>query len=246
MPLTRSLLRIIKNALATRGFAVHRLGDAKNQPVFQAALERLAAWAVEVASVIDVGASDGSWSEALMRIYPQAAYLLIEANAVHKAALSRFCDAHPNASHLIAAAGESSGVLYFDGSHAFSGQASTAPTTAASTEVDCVSIDDQVAQRGLQGPFLIKLDTHGFELPILRGARQTLKHASVVILECYNFKIAPQALRFHEICAHMEEMGYRCIDLFDPLYRPRDHAFWQCDLVFMRADRPEFDHATYR
>lgn len=41
--------------------------------------------------------------------------------------------------------------------------------------VPATTIDLEVAERGLQAPFVIKLDTHGFELPILNGARGTLR-----------------------------------------------------------------------
>jgi hypothetical protein len=30
------------------------------------------------------------------------------------------------------------------------------------------------------------------------------------------------------------------------MHRPRDDAFWQMDLVFVRADRPEFTYLRYR
>jgi hypothetical protein len=41
------------------------------------------------------------------------------------------------------------------------------------------TVDIEVAQRALLGPYLIKLDAHGFEVPILIGAQEALKkHAS--------------------------------------------------------------------
>jgi len=48
------------------------------------------------------------------------------------------------------------------------------------------------------------------------------------------------------MCRYLGERGFRCIDLVDPLYRRRDDAFWQMDLVFIRKDRPEFSHQGYR
>jgi len=65
-------------------------------------------------------------------------------------------------------------------------------------------------------------------------------------MECYNFRISPDCLTFPEMCAWLGERGFRCIDLFDPLHRPRDDSFWQMDLVFVRDDRPEFSYQSYR
>ncbi|HXA13732.1 MAG TPA: hypothetical protein VNW23_01275, partial [Opitutaceae bacterium] len=53
------------------------------------------------------------------------------------------------------------------------------------------------------------------------------------------------AQRFPQFCLHMERLGFRCIDLFDPMNRPSDGAFWQMDIVFMKADRPEFTTTGY-
>jgi hypothetical protein len=105
--------------------------------------------------------------------------------------------------------------------------------------------DAQVAARDLRPPFLIKLDTHGFEMPILAGAEQTLEQTNVLVIEAYNFDIASSAVRFAELCARLEARGFRCVDLFDVMYRPADNALWQMDLIFIRADRPEFLSNAY-
>ena len=59
----------------------------------------------------------------------------------------------------------------------------------------------------MTGPFLIKLDTHGMEVPILNGAKQTLQDASIVILETYIFSIGPESLLFDEMCRHMDGLA---------------------------------------
>ena len=92
----------------------------------------------------------------------------------------------------------------------------------------------------------MKLDTHGFEVPILEGAVRTLAETEVILIECYTFRIAPACLTFAEMCRYLGERGFRCIDLGDPLYRPHDDALWQMDLVFVRKDRPEFSYLGYR
>src|ERR1700687_2028395 len=59
---------------------------------------------VAVATVIDVGASNGSWSDQMMRHFPKASYLLIEAQEVaHGAALARFKAVHPNVQYELCA-----------------------------------------------------------------------------------------------------------------------------------------------
>jgi hypothetical protein len=91
----------------------------------------------------------------------------------------------------------------------------------------------------LEPPYLLKLDTHGFEVPILAGAARTLQGPSVLVIEAYNFTVRDGALRLPQLCGHLEERGFRCLDLVDPLYRS-DGALWQVDAVFVRADAPEY------
>jgi hypothetical protein len=107
-------------------------------------------------------------------------------------------------------------------------------------------VDDEVAARRLPGPFLLKFDVHGFELPILRGAKDTLKNTSLLIMECYNFEIAPDCLLFHDMCKHLFDLGFRVADISEPLWRPHDKMLWQMDIFFVRSDRSEFQYKSYK
>ncbi len=44
------------------------------------------------------------------------------------------------------------------------------PPKPAEKKHPAITIDDAVAHHGLVGPYLLKLDTHGFEVPIIEGA----------------------------------------------------------------------------
>ena len=197
-------------------------------------------------TVIDIGASNGSWSEELMRYFPDRQYLLVEAQAIHEPALRDYCARHSNAQYVLAAAGERAGKIYFETSDDPFGGAAAAGPGSGRVEVPVVNLDDEIAARKLPGPYLLKFDTHGYELPILRGATATLANTEVIVMECYNFRISPECLTFPEMCAWLGSRGFRCIDLADPLHRPHDDSFWQMDLVFVRQDRPEFSYDRYQ
>jgi FkbM family methyltransferase len=194
--------------------------------------------------MIDVGASDGRWSEVARHFFPTAEILLIEANETHRAGLESFRSRVPHSAFVLAAAGNKVGHLFFDGSDPFGGLAST-EAMEQSSAVPATTIDHEVASRSLPGPYLIKLDTHGYELPILQGAENTLPRTELLIVEVYNFTLCQGALRFYEMCTHLAQLGFRPIDLCDPMYRPHDGVLWQCDMFFARSDRPEFLSNTY-
>lgn len=209
------------------------------------ALERIVGRGLDIGTVIDVGASNGMWSEVAENYLPEANYLLVEAQNFHLAALETYCREHDHADFVIAAAGDANGEVFFDDRAPFGGVASKEQTSYAKTSVPMYSLDYLVESRGLQGPFLVKLDTHGFEVPILNGASETLKNTNLVVIEVYNFRILDQSLIFHEMCAFMSERGFGVIDISEPLWRARDNAFWQMDLFFVPLGRSEFCSTSY-
>ncbi len=65
------------------------------------------------------------------------------------------------------------------------------------------------------------------------------------MVEAYNFTLRDGALRFHELCAHLDRLGFRSVDLADPMWRPADGILWQMDLVFCPARIRELARTTY-
>jgi FkbM family methyltransferase len=241
MPLKHTLAATANRLLAPLGLHVQRAGESLS---LAAAFARLAAHHIPVATVVDVGASDGRWSEAVRRYYPHAGYLLLEANSVHEPALQQYSAARPGTRYVLAVIGDREGELYFDRRDPFGGVAVHEPHPGYEP-MPATTIDAQLERHALPGPYLIKLDTHGFELPILEGAARALEQASVLVIETYNFQLQPGALRFHEMIAWLEAKGFRPFDLIEPMHRARDGVLWQFDLLFVRADAPLYAFTRY-
>ena len=208
------------------------------------ALQRIQRRGVAVGTVIDVGASNGSWSKMATRIWPDARAHMIEAFDHWELDLDALVTRKPGFSYTIAAAGAAIGATHFaaDNRNPLAGYTSSSSDPLA-RRVRTVTIDSEVAQLHLKPPFLIKLDTHGAERLILAGAENTLLNTSVLVIEVYNF--TSEAQRFPAITSLAESYGFHCIDIGEPLFRPHDHAFWQIDLFFVRSDRPEALHQGY-
>lgn len=210
------------------------------------ALTRLRGHGFSVAAVIDIGASDGRWSRKTMPCFPGARFLGVEPLAERAAALAEMKASCPRFDYVIAAAG-SGEVAEVTLNVAADLDGSTVDgTDGEARPVRSATLDELVAERQLTGPYLLKFDTHGFEDEILRGAERTLAATSVIIMEVYNFDITRHALRFPQMCARLEALGFRCYDMADPLLRPYDRCLWQMDFYFCRADAPFFRHTSYR
>lgn len=222
---------------------IYRLGGTPNEKIPQSSFHNMSDMLAglrrrgqEIATVIDVGASDGRWSLQAMTEYPQATYLLLEPNEYHFPSLKTFCREHPQASHVPCVAGRSVGRLAFDDSDPLGGLASE---NSSGATFPATSIDHEISVRHLCGPYLIKLDTHGFEVPILEGAQNTLKDTAALIIECYPRSLGGIGIPFWEMATRLRKQGFQCVDIADPLYRNRDGAFWQMDMLFVHHNRPE-------
>jgi FkbM family methyltransferase len=210
------------------------------------ALRRIASRNMNISTVIDVGASNGMWSAVAMQHFPNANYFLIEAQRCHQQELDKFCITHPNSSYTLSAAGDAKGEIYFDDRDPFGGVANKEKTAWASTSVPVTTIDSEIRERQFLGPFLIKLDTHGFEIPIIEGAAEALTMANLLVIEVYNFRILDNSLLFYEMCSYLEQKGFRVIDFSEPLWRVYDSSLWQFDLFFVPKTLKEFSYNQYR
>lgn len=240
MSIKNILGKQINTKLRKLGYEIRTFN--KNVPNFsmQSAISRRSKSGLSINTVIDIGASNGSWSHITKEYFPKAFYLLIEANKYHESELIKFKYENQNVEYIIAAAGNSIGEIFFDAEDPFGGVASYSVENSNYITVPVTTIDHEVFERELVPPFCIKLDTHGFEVPILEGAKQTLKNTNLLVIETYNFKLNPECLRFWEMCDYLENLGFLPIDLCGPLLRPKDSAFWQMDLLFIRNTSKEF------
>lgn len=234
--------KMILNLLGT---IASMIGIARDTLSLRAALKRCLSRGLHIETIIDVGASDGRWSLVAREAFPKAFCLLIEAQDGHKKALECLKRRESRFDYIIAAAGDRNGTVFFNADDLFGGLASATPVGNHCITVPMVTVDEEVSRRALSPPFLLKMDTHGFELPILEGAKNTLAASSLVVIETYNFKLTADSLKFHEMCTFMESKGFSCVDLIQPMHRPGDHAFWQMDLIFTPSESDVFSSNSY-
>ena len=197
--------------------------------------------------VVDLGAAAGCWSRMARKHFPASSFLLVDPLSEREPALQETARRLGRSFVAMAAAGEVDGgeVMLsvtddLDGSTVDSGKDMKA------RRVPCRTVDSLVQEHGLEGPFFLKFDTHGFELPILQGCSETLRQTAAILMEVYNYDITDTCLRFPSMCQHLEMLGFRCLDLADPMQRDFDQSLWQMDMLFVRKDSPAFYHNHFR
>lgn len=239
--------KYIQSIIGKFGYEICRKNSS--YPRSRSSMSQALRWIQEngfsIVTVLDVGASDGRWSKKTMTIFPDAKFILFEPQPVHSHALDAFRDSFSGSVVPVKkAVGAEDGHLLFDVSDPFGGGVATQHSKKI-MEVEQTTLDSSVSSLKLNGPFLLKLDTHGFEKNILQGAEQTLKECNVLIIEAYNFRITDEAFLFWELCAYLSTLGFRPIDIVDLMHRKLDNSLWQMDLFFIRSEWNGFTHITY-
>jgi FkbM family methyltransferase len=243
----RSLLwKTIDGALAPLGYELRSRQPAGNPLTMLGALQRAAAREPGIRTVVDIGAASGRWTRKALDLFPEARFLLLEPLDERRAELEALRAEEPRVDFLIAAAGDRVGQAALTVAPDLDGSGIYDAPSSAARSVPLTTLDAALRERQLPGPYLLKFDTHGFEVPILAGAAECLRETALIVMEVYNFQLTQQCLRFHEMCAHLDALGFRCADIADVGLRPKDRLLWQADFLFLPKTSPLFAYPSYR
>ncbi len=138
---------------------------------------------LQIDRVYDIGAHKGIWSRHMKRVLRDSEFVLFEANKDHDEVLAQ------------------AGFPFLTGYAAHDGSVAMVPFSATGgtgdsvcqeqtaaydgvepQEIPTFTIDNAVS-RGLGRPDFIKIDVQGSESAVLRGARDTLKTTSLILIE---------------------------------------------------------------
>ena len=192
------------------------------------------------ATVIDVGAASGTFSNQCHQVFPAATYLLIEPLQEFLSPLKRLLKTIPQAHCEHAAASSYEGSMRLNVHHDLVGSSlyneveEGTDINGTPREVRTVTIDGMVARRQARPPYLIKIDVQGAELDVLRGAENALKHTEYILLEVSLFQFFKNGPSFSDVVAYMKDKGFVPYDLYELQYRPLDCALAQVDIAFVR------------
>ena len=204
------------------------------------ALRNAAAAGLTGSTVIDVGAASGTPS--LYTTFPAAKHLLVEP-------LAEFQDHLANIVQRIdgvvfaGTAGAEPGEAVFNVHEDLSGSSLLKEAEGGGVDgreriVPQSTLDHLVADYGFVGPFIVKVDTQGAELEVLKGASRVLSEAAFVVLEMSFHPFFLGGPEVVEVVEFMATRGLLPYDVVDLQYRPLDGALSQVDMAFVPPDSP--------
>lgn len=203
---------------------------------FAKAFSRLASRGMVAEEIIDVGAAQGCWTRECMTVFPEARYLLADPLPANRAPLAKLASETPRITVWNGAIGAACGTLdvnvHGDQSSAFVA-ADKSLEGRQTIQVPMRTLDSFLDDGTLRRPSILKADVQGYELAVLNGAKETLRHVSAVLLEVSFRRIYRQMPLAHDVIRVMADHGFRICDVCSYAQRARDHALVQSDMLFV-------------
>lgn len=194
-------------------------------------------------AIYDIGGSNGSWTRATAKVFPEASYYLFEplanANPAYREGLNNLENNSAIKSQLYPMAlGSSSGRISIGVSKSFVGSSVLATEVnkffPTNEEVDIDTLDNVIKDNSLPYPDLIKMDTQGYELEVLKGSPETLNHVEMILLESWVIRsYSGKTPLMIETMLWLAERGFFLLDLMGE-YRNKSGVLVAQDLLFVK------------
>lgn len=191
-------------------------------------------------NVVDCGAYMGNWTRMVKRNFPGANILMIEPQANKEPLLVRVCNEFPGTvDYVRCLMGPESkpAVTFFEMESGSSVLPELTNVPRKTVTLRMTTLDDVLRERKIAKATFLKLDVQGYELEVLKGAKEALKNAEVVLLEVSFVLYNQSAPLFHEVVEFMKDRGFLVYDIC-PLQRWADNTLFQADVFFMKTDSP--------
>jgi FkbM family methyltransferase len=204
--------------------------------------------AVQVSTILDIGANAGQFAQAMRRIQPLAAIHSFEPIPAVAAKLkANFAtDQHFHAHEV--AISDREGEHNFQ-INEFSPSSSLLPVTnthkemfnfaqnTKSIKVRLITLDRWAEEYDLKPPILCKLDVQGNELSALRGAREILARTDYLLIEVNFFRFYEGQPSFADIYSLVQPYGFEFIDFFVGAEHPKERRSLFGDALFARTGK---------
>lgn len=200
--------------------------------------------------VIDVGANEGDWAlravELASRGNVKLSLFAFEPCAETRAVLSQRLAQHQGVNIVDRAVSSAVGEGYFYSSENGSGTNSLSGVSGARREfVAVTTLDYFLSEKGIKRVDMLKIDTEGFDLEVLRGCEFSLTSEVIEIVQFeYNWRWLINHASLRDVFEYIKDKPYRLgklvgrsIQLFDAWHFELDRYFESNYVLIRRGSR---------
>ncbi len=229
------IAKVVTHTLGLFGLELRKKTDAERATMY-GSLQEARKNGLQPETVIDVGAASGT--PALYQLFPSARFLLIEPLEEFAPSLKRVASELKRAEYISGVAASRPGTLTLHvhpdlvGSSVY-WEEEDSDVNGIERTVPALTLNEICAQRSTVPPYLIKIDTQGAELEVLKGADRIIPDAQCIILETSLFEFFKGGPQLYDCIQFMKERRFAVYDIFDLRYRLLDGAFGQVDMAFV-------------
>ncbi len=233
------------SALAFRPDVV-RLAAFGVPPRLALALDQPWLRALDVRTVLDVGANTGQFALAAQMVFPNAKVHSFEPLPGCFRVLQQRAARFPAVRVLNLALGEGAGNVAFN-ENDYSPSSSVLPLdqwhrsafpearAVRTVDVKMERLDTVAESLGIADPLLLKIDVQGYEDRVLRGGEGTARRASVILVETSFVPLYVGQPSHQTVCEILQSWGFSYVGALDQLCDPHTGRVLSADSIFVRG-----------
>lgn len=185
--------------------------------------------------IVDIGCHRGDWTRSTSQLFPSAHYVLFDAERYGEAEQLSQENGYPYIITVLSDTPKEIDWYSIRGTGDSMFKECTRHYEKITPTPRLTTTLDEHTKRWQFPVDFIKIDCQGAEIPILRGATETLKHVQGILIEMpfvgeFNKGVAS----FLEHIMFMDSIGFVPLDI-EEVHRPHDIPI-QIDIVFVRKD----------
>ncbi len=196
--------------------------------------------------IVDVGAAYGEVSQKILSKFPNYQFLLFEPILKSYTQLVEKFQKNHNVHIFNNAVGEtkdklvmnialsdnSSSLLDFSDESDMNNFFTERVKLTDKQEVDVTTLDNELNDYSKIS--LIKIDVQGFEVPVLKGATETLKKTKYVLCEMMNHDVYLNSPQYYDIDSYLRKSGFKLKILTPGLIR--ENKLWEFDAIYENSN----------
>jgi FkbM family methyltransferase len=191
------------------------------------------------ATILDVGAAFGGFTLQCRAVFPNARAVMVEPLSEYRSHLDALAQPGSGVEVAAVAATRESGDIIIHvhpdlvGSSLYL-EKEDSNVNGEPRTVPGLTLDELVAERGISGPVLLKIDAQGAEVDILSGASHALELTEYLLLEVVLFDVFAGGAKLTDVFLLLKALGFVPYDVYELHYRLLDGALSQFNVAFVK------------